>query len=68
MAPLDRFPGVEVHAERSTEESLFDVVNSQGVAGQQEVDVTGPDELLKIRRPAGVHHMRDRERYRREVL
>ena len=52
VAPLDRFAGVEVHAERGPKERLLDVVNRQGVTGQQHIDESGTDQLLEVGRSA----------------
>ena len=41
MPAFDGLAGLEVDAERGAEQRLLDVVNGQGVAGEQDVDVSG---------------------------
>ena len=53
--PSIALPVFEIDAERGAEERLLDVVHGERVAGQQHVDVAGANQLLKVRRPAGVH-------------
>ena len=64
MPALDRLAGVEIDAERGAEERLLDVVNGERVAGQQDVDVAGANQLLKVRRRRRCARRPDRRRRR----
>jgi hypothetical protein len=48
MTAEDRHAGLEVDAERRPEEHLFGVVDGQGVAREQRVDVAATDELDEV--------------------
>ena len=55
VAAFDGLAGVEIDAERRAEERLLDVVDGERVAGEQDVDVAAANQLLEVRRAAGVH-------------
>ena len=56
--PSIALPGVEIDAERGAEQRLLDVVHGQRVAGEQDVDEAAANQLLEMRRSAGVHDHR----------
>ena len=51
VAAFDRLAGFRIDAERRAEKRVLDVVDGDRVAGQQDVDEAGADEVAEMRTP-----------------